>query len=630
MTDKPDHKETERAVKELQKEITDSKRGDGVSLESEKRLQAFLDASPGSALLIDGKGTILAINKAGAKRLNRNENELIGMDAFDIIPALVSRNRKHHVSEAIRSNRIIRFEAQRDGMVFNNTICPIPDDSGKVKHLAIYSKDITEQRLAEEALKKSHHELEQKVNKRTIELEKKNTQLKNEVRLRKQREKQLDTIQLERTLILDSLSELVVYQDADMKILWANKAAGESVGISPDKLEGRHCYEGLHQRSKPCIECPVVKEIKTGEPQKSEIKSPDGRFWSIQGIPVQDKNGNLTGMIETTANITETKRMEEELRKAQNQLELKVQERTAELMTTTQQLQKEIEEHKEVKKQLHESEEKYGILVETLNEGFVILDEDLVVTYVNEKLCKILEYQREEIIGTSVIHFLGKLNRKTLNKRVAQLKKGEPVSLEITLQKISGGNIQSILSAKPMFDINGRYQGVFAVITDITRLKHTEYSLKQREKELKTKTVKLQEVNTALKVLLKAREHDIKETEKKILFNMKQLAMPYIQKLKKSKLDDRQIIYLDILETNLSEITSPLMKKLSPEHSNLSPKEIQVANLIIQGKSTKDIAELFSSSVRTIEAHRSNIRKKMGIKNKQVNLRIHLSPTFNT
>ena len=148
--------------------------------------------------------------------------------------------------------------------------------------------------------------------------------------------------------------------------------------------------------------------------------------------------------------------------------------------------------------------------------------------------------------------------------------------------------------------------------------------LRRREAELQVQTKEVQEVNSALRVLLKRRDEDKRELEDKVLFNMKELALPYLEKLKVSGLKGRQISYLSILESNLEEIISPFGYSLSSRYLNLTPAEIQVANLTKQGKTSKEIAEFLNLSDRTIGFHRANIREKIGIKNKKVNLRAHL------
>jgi PAS domain S-box-containing protein len=160
---------------------------------------------------------------------------------------------------------------------------------------------------------------------------------------------------------------------------------------------------------------------------------------------------------------------------------------------------------------------------------------------------------------------------------------------------------------------------------EIEERKQTELSLKNREKELKNKTLNLEEVNTALKVLLEQRETDKAELEERVLLNINELILPYLEKLKTKDLRDKQKAYVDIIYSNLNDIVSPLMRSLSAKLIRLSPTEIQVINLIKQGKTTKEIAETMNLATSTIDFHRNNIRGKFGIKNKKINLTSYLS-----
>jgi DNA-binding CsgD family transcriptional regulator/putative methionine-R-sulfoxide reductase with GAF domain len=154
--------------------------------------------------------------------------------------------------------------------------------------------------------------------------------------------------------------------------------------------------------------------------------------------------------------------------------------------------------------------------------------------------------------------------------------------------------------------------------------KQATKTLEKREKELELKTKNLEEVNAALKVLLKQRDEDKVELEEKVIFNVKELVLPYLEKLEKGKLNILQKSYIGVLESNLNEIISPFVHKLSSSYLSLTPKEIQVADLIKKGKTTKEIADLLNSSARVIDFHRNNLRKKFGLINKKTNLRTHL------
>ncbi len=152
----------------------------------------------------------------------------------------------------------------------------------------------------------------------------------------------------------------------------------------------------------------------------------------------------------------------------------------------------------------------------------------------------------------------------------------------------------------------------------------TEEALKIKKEELEMKTLNLEEINTALRVLLQKREEDKTKIEENMLSNVKELVEPYLEKLKESRLDVRQMGYVSILESNLNEIISTFSSRLSSKFLNLSPSEVRVANLVKQGRDTKEIAGLMSLSSKTIATHRRNIRKKLGISDMKANLRTHL------
>ena len=148
--------------------------------------------------------------------------------------------------------------------------------------------------------------------------------------------------------------------------------------------------------------------------------------------------------------------------------------------------------------------------------------------------------------------------------------------------------------------------------------------MKKREKELKNTAVQLRELNSALKVLLGKKDEDRVDLEERMISNLRELIFPYLAKLNSGNFPEKEKALLNIIEVNLRDMMSPFARSLTSKYLGLTPGEIQVANLIKQGKTTKDIAEISNLSPRTIEFHRDNIRTKLGIKNKKVNLRTYL------
>ncbi len=163
-----------------------------------------------------------------------------------------------------------------------------------------------------------------------------------------------------------------------------------------------------------------------------------------------------------------------------------------------------------------------------------------------------------------------------------------------------------------------------AYVRDITSRKKAEDALQKSHEDLKVHSESLEDLNTALKVLLERREKDKVQLEESVVSNVQELILPYVETLRGTRLDEKQMTCVDIIESNLKEIVSPFLQKLVLQYSGLTPKEIQIAGLIKQGKTTKDIANLFNVSTRTVKFHRENIRAKLGLKKQRTNLASHL------
>jgi len=145
-----------------------------------------------------------------------------------------------------------------------------------------------------------------------------------DITARKEAERALHQAEREKETILDSLTELVVHQDRDLKVLWANRAACESVGRTREEMVGQYCYRLWAEGDAPCADCPVVKAIETGCRAEVRKTTPDGRTWGIQAAPLRDEEGHVIGGAEIAMDITKYKRDEEaldELRRKCHRLE---------------------------------------------------------------------------------------------------------------------------------------------------------------------------------------------------------------------------------------------------------------------------------------------------------------------
>lgn len=264
-----------------------------------------------------------------------------------------------------------------------------------------------------------------------------------------------------------------------------------------------------------------------------------------------------------------------------------------------------------------------------MGDGLSEIDENQVTTYANAMLCRMWGRSKEEIIGSRVTQFLDEENQKILSRQLEKRRKGESSSYEIVWNTKDGQRLHTLMTPTPYFDDQGRFKGSFAVITDISRQKQEKELLEMRVKErtiaLEYKTKSLEDMNTALRVLLKKREQDRKILEEQMSLNVRELVFPYLERLRRTLLDDIQNDCLDMMESTLNDIVSPFLKNLPLVFLHLTPSEIQVANLVKHGKTTKEMAQILNLSGKTIEFYRKRIRQKIGITNKQINLRTYLN-----
>jgi len=292
---------------------------------------------------------------------------------------------------------------------------------------------------------------------------------------------------------------------------------------------------------------------------------------------------------------------------------------------------RDISERLAAAKALQTSEETLRALLDSTLDLALLVDKEGTVLTINSKAAQWYGKNPEELIGANLYPLMPP---DTLEVR--KLKAEEVIKTKQPLRYTEEDDGRYFdCSLFPILDKAGDVKSFTVFVRDITESQQNhkalqdvrqelEYRVNERTRELEEKAQNLEEVNTALKVLLKRLDEDKKTVEEKVLFNMRQLVEPILDKLKSGRLTGRQKNLLETLTSNLEEIISPFARRVSNSLIKLTPTEIQVANFIRQGKTTKEIAEMLNLSAKTIEFHRDNIRTKIGIKNKKVNLRTYL------
>jgi PAS domain S-box-containing protein len=181
----------------------------------------------------------------------------------------------------------------------------------------------------------------------------------------------------------------------------------------------------------------------------------------------------------------ERRTAEEALRRAKDELEMRVRERTAELTAANRRLEAEIAEHQRTAEALQVSEERYRRLVETMNEGLAVQDEKGVLTYVNDKLCDMVGYGRDEVIGRPAAEFFTAQGRQVYAEQMVRRRSGHEEPYEATLARKDGQEVHTVISPRALLGEDGRMKGSFALVMDITERKRAEEALRESEEQLR-------------------------------------------------------------------------------------------------------------------------------------------------
>jgi PAS domain S-box-containing protein len=289
-----------------------------------------------------------------------------------------------------------------------------------------------------------------------------------------------------------------------------------------------------------------------------------------------------------------------------------------------------IEEQKELQAELSAEQEiakrelriKEIAMASSMN-GIAMADMEGTITQVNRSFLEMWGYNApEEVLGKHILEFWKQGQEAEVALKAVQ--SGVNWTGSLVAKRRDGSLFDVHLSSRVVVDDYNAALCMIGSFVDITEQKKMKKALRESNEELEKSKRRLEEVNITLKVLLERRADDKNALAERVHLNIKELIIPLVRGLRKSALDPQQVSSLDMIESNLNSITSSFSHLLCSRHQELTPMEIRVANLIREGKKTRDIAELMNLSPRTIESHREGLRKKMGIRDRRENLRFHL------
>ncbi len=238
-------------------------------------------------ILTDLEGRITFVNEAVCKMLGRPRSELVGEHVSTLgddpeTGPTQGQVMQEALEEGCWRGEVTNYRADGTPVLLDSRVSLVRDREGEPVALCGISTDITDRKAAQERLVSSERQ---------------------------------------KNLILNATTELVAYYDTDLRVQWANSTAGKSVGLRPEDLVGRHCYEAWHDSRRPCEGCPVIAARDTGIPHSAEQQTPDGRMWSIRGYPVVGDSGEIVGLVEFGMDITEKRKAQREREQLERQFQ---------------------------------------------------------------------------------------------------------------------------------------------------------------------------------------------------------------------------------------------------------------------------------------------------------------------
>ncbi len=293
-------------------EILQRVRAEEALRESEKTALALLNAPTDNALLLDIKGTILALNEPAAHALGKNIKELIRACIFDFFHTDVAKREKARLNDVIRSGRPLRYEDKRGGRYFDTNLYPIFDIKSKVVRVAIFSRDVTEQKRAEEQLRQAKEDLS---------------------RYSKDLERQVTERTKEITSILENTPAVVFIKDSSYQYIMVNSRFEELFGIRNDEIHGKTDYDVFPKETADQFRASdfrVISERRSFQVEERVSQEDGEHTYLSMKFPLYDEHGSVRRLCGIATDITTIKKAQDQLRRvSSNIMASQEKERTA-------------------------------------------------------------------------------------------------------------------------------------------------------------------------------------------------------------------------------------------------------------------------------------------------------------
>lgn len=269
------------------------------------------------------------------------------------------------------------------------------------------------------------------------------------------------------------------------------------------------------------------------------------------------------------------------------------------------------------KRALHSgtSDKLLGAIFMSVGEGILLVDEDFEIVRANQHACEIYGLQHENIVGADIRSLLEETGASLLVRYFSEIAEGQRRHAEVTCLYVDGKTFPATVTVTRS-DLDGRMYWSLIVRDDTNQ--------KAMEKQLRDEKQQIEEMNLTLKTVMKSIEQDRRDFENRVAAKIKTSLLPGLKKIDAASEASVRRSYLAILEEQLVSLTAGFEKELDPNLLKLSRTEIEVCRLIQAGCSGKDVCNAMKLSFDTVQTHRRNIRRKLGLSGEKLNLRVFL------
>ncbi len=529
-------------------------------------LENIFENSPDAIAIVDNRGWFIKWNKMAEDLYGYSFEDSKAKSAFDLYPDKDELEKM--LTRLRREGSVQKWEMRmqrKDGSIapFEISLGLLKDSQNQTLGCVGIARDLSERKRLEEKIRE-----------------------------------QLEFLQT----LIDTIPNPIFYKDANGRYTGCNRAFLEITGKSMEEILGKTVYdigprdiaEGYEEKDRELFEHPGKQRYEW----KVQNTLGEVREVIIDKATLFDTpHGAVSGLIGVFSDITERKQAEEALRKSEARLSLAINQA-----------------------------------------GMGTWDIDLLTGkgVWSESYFRVLGYEPRPGGEATIEMWWSRIHPED-RERVAQELERELVDhceymREYRIMRADTNEVVWLsVFGRFLYDENGKAVRHISIAFDSTRRKRMEEELRRSNNELdlmiqalSEKTANLEEVNAALRVLLRQREEDKKELRESVVANVRNLILPYTEKMKQSPLSSVQMTWMKLLESHMDEITSSFGRTLAAQYANLTSTEIRIAALVRDGKSTAQIAELSGISEKTVCRHRDNIRRKLGLRRGGINLRTHL------